>query len=226
MQVLLVEGDPALAGLIQRGFFSEQINIEIAYDGSIGKRFLDRRKFDMVILEVSLSGIDGLELHNYVKANWPHIPVLMLVTPELSERVINSFGNEVDDYLVKPFNIQELVLKAKALARRQLSPDASELIMVADLVINLDTHFVSRAGQAIELSRREYDLLEFLVLNKDQIVGRADILKKVWDVHVDTSTNIIDVYITYLRKKVDKDHAVKLIHTVMGRGYVLREPTS
>ena len=223
MQVLLVEDDPKLGAFIQKGFFSEQINLEIAYDGLIGKRILEQRKFDVVILDVNLPGVNGFDLCQFVKTNWSQTPVMMLTAMGMLQDKIQGFQSGADDYLSKPFDFQELLFRVKALARRNIPYAHSKKIQVGDLVMDLDSQIVMRGEQNIELSRREYELLEYLMINKGKIVSRIDILEKVWDLHFDTNTNIIDVYVTYLRKKIDKEHPEKLIHTVIGRGYTLRE---
>ncbi|MDR6809608.1 two-component system copper resistance phosphate regulon response regulator CusR [Dyadobacter sp. BE34] len=224
MQVLLVEDDPKLAAFVQKGFFSENINLEIAYDGYIGKRILEQHKFDVVILDVNLPGLNGFQLCGFVKASWPETPVMMLTALGMLQDKISGFQAGADDYLSKPFDFQELLMRTKALARRAGAYSQAKILQISDLVMELDGQIVKRGNRIIDLSKREFDLLEYLLLNKRKIVSRVDILEKVWGLHFDTSTNVIDVYINYLRRKIDKDFEQKLIHTVVGRGYTIREP--
>ncbi|QRR00589.1 response regulator transcription factor [Dyadobacter sandarakinus] len=222
MHVLLVEDDPKLAGLIQKTFFNEQIYLEIAYDDLIGKRILEQRNFDSVILDISLPG-NGFDLCAYIKTHWAQTPVLVLTALGTLQDKIAGFHAGADDYLTKPFDFQELILRIKALTRRNMPVNSPRYMQLHDLTIDMDAQVVRRAGQLIELSKREYDLLEYLMINKGRIVGRSDIFENVWDLRLETNTNLIDVYINYLRRKVDRDFDQKLIHTVIGRGYTLRE---
>ncbi|MFY7827204.1 MAG: response regulator transcription factor [Flectobacillus sp.] len=224
MQVLLVEDDPKLAGFIQKGFSSENINLDIAYDGLIGQRILSQKPYDVVILDVNLPSINGFELCKFVKNNWASTPVLMLTALSTIEDKEIGFNAGADDYLAKPFEFKELLLRVKALGRRNMFVSKpSKILEIADLKLNLDTQEVTRSDKKIDLTKREYDLLEYLMLNKGKVVSRVDILEKVWDLNFDTNTNVIDVYITYLRRKLDKDFNQKLLHTIIGRGYSLRE---
>ncbi|MCF0054921.1 response regulator transcription factor [Dyadobacter sp. CY356] len=225
MQILLVEDDPKLAGFIRKGFLGEQINLEIAYDGLMGKRLCEQRKFDAIILDVNLPGINGFDLCRFIKDNWPQTPVMMLTALGMLQDKVLGFKAGADDYLTKPFEFEELLLRIKALARRNnhfSSP--AKILKVSDLVLDTESQHVRRGDVAIELTKREYELLEYLMYNKGKIVSRTDILERVWDLHFDTNTNIIDVYINYLRRKIDKSFPEKLLHTIIGRGYTLREP--
>ena len=224
MQVLLVEDDPKLAGFIQKGFSSENINLDIAYDGLIGQRILSQKPYDVVVLDVNLPSINGFELCEFIKNNWATTPVMMLTALSTIEDKEIGFNAGADDYLAKPFEFKELLLRVKALGRRNMfGAKPSKILEIADLKLNLDTQEVTRSGKKIELTKREYDLLEYLMLNKGKVVSRVDILEKVWDLNFDTNTNVIDVYITYLRRKLDRDFDQKLLHTIIGRGYSLRE---
>ncbi|MFC0182011.1 DNA-binding response regulator, OmpR family, contains REC and winged-helix (wHTH) domain [Pseudarcicella hirudinis] len=225
MNILLIEDDPKLAGFIQKGFQSEQISLEIAYDGLIGQRILEQKTFDAVILDVNLPGINGFDLCRFIKNNWAYTPVMMLTALGTLQDKVMGFHSGADDYLAKPFEFEELLLRIKALARRnQTFANRSKVLKVSDLELDTDSQQVHRAGQRIELTKREFELLEYLMLNKGKIVSRIDILEKVWNLNFDTNTNVIDVYINYLRRKIDKDSPEKLLQTIIGRGYSLREP--
>ncbi|WP_159469910.1 response regulator transcription factor [Dyadobacter sp. 3J3] len=225
MQILLVEDDPKLAGFIRKGFLGEQINLEIAYDGLMGKRMCEQRKFDAIILDVNLPGINGFDLCRFIKDNWPQTPVMMLTALGMLQDKVLGFKAGADDYLTKPFEFEELLLRIKALARRGNNfSSTAKVLKVSDLMLDTDSQQVRRGDIAIELTKREYELLEYLMYNKGKIVSRTDILERVWNLHFDTNTNIIDVYINYLRRKIDKNFPEKLLHTIIGRGYTLREP--
>lgn len=225
MRILLVEDDPKLAGFIQKGFQSENLGLEIAYDGIIGQRILEENSFDVVILDINIPGINGFSLCKYIKESWPNTPVLMLTALGTLQDKILGFNAGADDYLSKPFEFEELLLRVKALGKRNLSVNnRSKLLKLADLTLDIDSQRVQRANKNIDLTKREYELLEYLMLNRGKIISRIDILEKVWNLNFDTNTNVIDVYINYLRKKIDKDFDVKLVQTIIGRGYSLQEP--
>ena len=225
MRILLVEDDPKLAGFIQKGFQSENLGLEIAYDGIIGQRILEENSFDVVILDINIPGINGFSLCKYIKESWSNTPVLMLTALGTLQDKILGFNAGADDYLSKPFEFEELLLRVKALGKRNLSVNnRSKLLKLADLTLDIDSQRVQRANKNIDLTKREYELLEYLMLNRGKIISRIDILEKVWNLNFDTNTNVIDVYINYLRKKIDKDFDVKLVQTIIGRGYSLQEP--
>lgn len=225
MRILLVEDDPKLAGFIQKGFQSENLSLEIAYDGFIGQRLLEQNTFDAVILDVNIPGINGFTLCKFIKENWFHTPVMMLTALGTLQDKVLGFNAGADDYLAKPFEFEELLLRVKALGRRSLSVNnRTKVLTLADLTLDTESQRVQRANKTIELTKREYELLEYLMLNRGKIVSRIDILEKVWNLNFDTNTNVIDVYINYLRRKIDKDHNIKLLQTIIGRGYSLNEP--
>ncbi len=198
--------------------------MDVAFDGMMGLRFYDSKKYDVVILDLNLPKINGFDLCREIKENDKTQPVLLLTALDSIIDKEKGFGSGADDYLVKPFEFRELVLRLKALGRRIAPFDESgKSISVADLVLHTGARIVSRAGQRINLTSREYALLEYLMINAGKIVSRVDIAEKVWDIRFDTNTNVIDVYINYLRKKIDAGHPHKLLHTVIGMGYMLKE---
>jgi two-component system copper resistance phosphate regulon response regulator CusR len=223
MKVLLVEDEPQLASFIKKGFEHEGYELTVGYDGNTGWSLFQQQPYDLVILDVNLPYLNGVELCRLIRANRHRVPVLMLTALDsLADKEL-GFEAGADDYLGKPFAFRELLLRARALTKRYAETGAPQLLRLADLELNLDSKIVSRAGQRIDLTTREYSLLEHLLLNQGRIVSRVDIAERVWEVDFDTTTNIIDVYIGYLRKKVDKGFEPKLIHTVVGMGYVMRE---
>jgi DNA-binding response OmpR family regulator len=172
---------------------------------------------------VNLPGMNGFELCRYIKQHSPRQAVLLLTALDGLQDKESGFGAGADDYLVKPFEFRELLLRIRALARRSSAYAGQHaLLHAADLEMDTDARTVRRAGQRIELTTREYALLEYLLVNKGKTVSRIDIAEKVWDLHFDTNTNVIDVYINYLRKKIDKNFPQKLLHTVVGMGYLLQ----
>jgi DNA-binding response OmpR family regulator len=222
MTILLVEDEASLASFIQKGIAAEGYDIKVAYDGVMGQRMYEQQPYDVVVLDVNLPGLNGFDLCRYIKQHSPRQPVLLLTALDGLQDKESGFGAGADDYLVKPFEFRELLLRIRALARRSTYTGQHALLQVADLEMDTDARTVRRAGQRIELTTREYALLEYLLVNKGKTVSRIDIAEKVWDLHFDTNTNIIDVYINYLRKKIDKQFDQKLLHTVVGMGYLLQ----
>lgn len=225
MQLLLVEDEASLASFLKKGFVSEGIHVEIAFDGIVAKSKIQADPYDLAIIDINIPGINGYEVCKYFKLMQPYAPVIFLTALDSIDDKTLGFEAGGDDYLVKPFEFKELLLRVRALIKRTgMQPATKKLLVVGDLVMDTAAKTVSRSGKRIDLTAREYSLLEYLMVNRGRVVSRVDIAEKVWDLHFDTSTNVIDVYINYLRKKVDKGHRVKLLHTVVGMGYVLREP--
>ena len=223
MTILLVEDETSLASFIRKGIESEGYDIKVAFDGLIGQRLFDQQPFDVVVLDVNLPGMNGFELCRYIKQHSPRQAVLLLTALDGLQDKESGFGAGADDYLTKPFEFRELLLRIRALARRGAAYGGLHAVLrVADLELDTDARTVTRAGQRIELTTREYSLLEYLMTNKGRTVSRIDIAEKVWDLHFDTNTNVIDVYINFLRKKIDKGFGQKLLHTVVGAGYLLQ----
>lgn len=224
MRILLVEDEANVASFIKRGLKEEGFEVDIAFDGMMGLRLYDGKKYDVIILDLNLPKINGFDLCREIKGNDKSQPVLLLTALDSITDKEKGFGSGADDYLVKPFEFRELVLRLKALGRRVTTFDETgKNISVADLVLHTGARVVSRAGEMINLTGREYALLEYLMINAGKIVSRVDIAEKVWDIRFDTNTNVIDVYINYLRKKIDAGHSKKLLHTVIGMGYMLKE---
>ncbi|UOR06544.1 response regulator transcription factor [Hymenobacter aerilatus] len=224
MKLLLVEDEPKLASFIQKGFANEGYEIEVAYDGRVGQSLLRQSSYALVILDVNLPYLNGLELCRLSRQLHPTVPVLLLTALDSLDDKVLGFEAGADDYLVKPFEFKELLLRTRVLTRRATEASAVRRVLrMADLELNLESKVVTRSGQRIELTTKEYALLEYLLLNRGKVISRVDIAEKVWELNFDTNTNVIDVYVSYLRKKLDKGYPVKLIHTVVGMGYVMRE---
>jgi DNA-binding response OmpR family regulator len=224
MNLLLVEDEPNVVSVISRGLTDEGFTVSIAPDGLIGKQMAIENHFDLIILDIMLPGINGLELCRMIKEQKPGIPVIMLTALGTTENVVNGLDNGADDYLIKPFKFAELFARIRMLLRRyQGTVNLDQIISIADLKINLSAKTVNRNQTDIVLTATEYRLLEYMAKNKGKILSRIDILENVWDIDFNLGTNVVDVYVNYLRKKIDKNASQKLIHTAVGLGYVLKE---
>lgn len=223
-KILIIEDEPKVAGFIKKGLEESDFEAEIAYDGVTGKAFALSNRYDLIILDINLPLLNGFQLCTLIRENDDQIPILMLTALGGLEEKIKGFKYGADDYLLKPFEFAELIARIIALLKRSkfYVPIAeSKIIRIADLEINRDTKSVKRGGIAIELSAKEYSLLEYLALNKDRVISRFELTEKVWNINFDTGTNIVDVYINFLRKKIDAKYSLKLIQTKTGHGYLL-----
>lgn len=224
MNLLLVEDEPSVISVISRGLTDEGFTVSVAPDGLIGKQMALENSFDLIILDIMLPGINGLELCKIIKEQKPNTPIIMLTALGTTENVVNGLDNGADDYLIKPFKFAELFARIRTLLRRFNGMASNDqIINIADLQINLSAKTVKRDNKDIVLTATEYRLLEFMAKNKSKILSRIDILESVWDIDFNLGTNVVDVYVNYLRKKIDKNADQKLIHTAVGLGYVLRE---
>jgi len=224
MNLLLVEDEPNVVSVIYRGLTEEGFTVSVAPDGLIGEQMAKNNAFDLIILDIMLPGINGLELCKIIKAEKPNTPIIMLTALGTTENVVNGLDNGADDYLIKPFKFAELFARIRTLLRRYKGiVTQDQIINIADLQINLTAKSVKRDQKDVELTATEYRLLEFMAKNKSKILSRIDILESVWDIDFNLGTNVVDVYVNYLRKKIDKNAAQKLIHTAVGLGYVLKE---
>jgi two-component system, OmpR family, copper resistance phosphate regulon response regulator CusR len=221
-KILIVEDEPKVAAFIKKGLEESCYDAEIAYDGLIVKAMALSNKYDLIILDINLPQLNGFQLCKIIRDNNQSVPVLMLTALSGLEEKIRGFDYGADDYLLKPFEFKELLVRIKALLRRaSFVPPASNIIRIADLEINRDSKLVIRKGKNIDLTAKEYNLLEYLALNKGRVVSRLELSEKVWDINFDTGTNVIDVYINFLRKKMDNNFDTQLIHTRVGIGYIL-----
>jgi DNA-binding response OmpR family regulator len=224
---LLVEDEKKIADALQKGLSEQQFHVEVAYDGLIGKKLFEAYPFHLIILDLNLPGLNGYELCKFIRNRNEKIPVIMLTALDTTEDKIEGFEAGADDYIVKPFDFKELLVRIKALLKRIYQQvHTSNALRVSDLVMNLDSKEVSRSGKPIPLTAKEFQLLEYLIRNKNRVVSRMDIALNVWDIDFDTKTNVIDVYVNFLRRKLDKDFSPKLIHTHVGMGYILKDPSS
>lgn len=220
MRVLLVEDEQGAAKMLAKGLREESYAVDVARDGEKALEQAYLNDYDLIILDVMLPGKDGFEVCRELRVTGSVVPILMLTARDAVEDRIEGLNTGADDYLAKPFDFDELLARARALLRRvpALLP---EIITVADLAINTRARQVSRAGKMIDLTAKEYALLEYLARRANEIVGRADIAEHVWDESYDPFSKVIEVFIQRLRSKIDEDHVVKLIRTKRGEGYML-----
>lgn len=223
MKILLIEDEPKLASFIKKGLEEQHYQVAVAYDGYFGKKMATENQYDVILLDLLIPYINGLELCKQIREEGVKTPVLMLTALGSTDDKVTGLDSGADDYLVKPFEFKELLARIRALSKRfKENSVENRIIKIADLEMDTENKVVKRKGKTIDLTGKEYNLLEYLIKNKNKVISRTEIAEKVWDVSFDSGTNIIDVYINFLRKKIDKDHEVKLIHTKIGVGYCIR----
>jgi len=222
MRILVVEDEKKVADFIKRGLKEEGYAVDCACDGEEGLFSVRDNEYDLVILDLMLPKVDGLMLCKKLRSEKNNTPIIMLTARDSVQDKVKGLDAGANDYLPKPFAFEELLARIRAVLRVKNSA-SSTVLRVGPLVLNMITHKVTREGKEIELSSKEYALLEYLMRNQGAVVTRTMISEHVWDINFDTFTNVIDVYINYLRNKVDQGFKVKMIHTVRGRGYTLKE---
>jgi len=222
MRILVVEDEKKVASFIKRGLEEENFTVDMAYDGEEGLYMAETNPYDLILMDLMLPKMDGLAVIKELRNKGTKTPVLCLTAKDTVEDIVSGLDSGSDDYLTKPFAFAELVARVRALLRRGTQDRGAE-IRFADLRLDPVAHKVWRGNKEIDLTAKEYALLEYFMRNPNQILTRTMIAEHVWDYTFDSFTNIIDVYVNYLRKKVDRDYDKKLIHTVRGIGYVLKE---
>jgi len=223
MHILVVEDEKKVASFIQRGLEAEHYTVDVAYDGEAGLVRVFDGNYDLLILDVMLPKRDGLSVLREVRRHKLNLPVLLLTARDTVADKVAGLDRGADDYLTKPFAFEELLARVRALLRRG-TPMPAPVLALADLRLDLVTRQVTRAGRRIDLTAKEFALLEFFLRQPGRVLSRTLIAQHVWGVDFDTFTNVIDVYVNYLRKKIDTDFEPKLLHTVRGAGYVLKVP--
>ncbi|TYO98108.1 winged helix family two component transcriptional regulator [Geothermobacter ehrlichii] len=221
-KILVVEDEKKVASFIKRGLEEEDFTVDVAADGEEGLELATGKRYDLILMDLMLPKRDGLEVIRELRQQEIFTPVLCLTAKDTIEDIVSGLDSGSDDYLTKPFAFAELLARVRALLRRGSQDRGAELVY-ADLRLDPVTHKVWRADREIDLTAKEYALLEYFMRNAEQVLTRTMIAEHVWDYTFDSFTNIIDVYVNYLRKKIDRDYEKKLIHTVRGVGYVLRE---
>jgi len=225
MRILVIEDEKKVASFIQRGLEAEHYQVDVAYDGEAGLLQVFDNDYDALILDVMLPKRDGLSILRDIRTRKLTTPVLVLTARDTVSDKVTGLDQGADDYLTKPFAFEELLARLRALLRRGASSPSPDLTL-ADLRLDLVTHQVTRAGKRVDLTAKEFALLEFFLRQPGRVLSRALIAQHVWGVNFDTFTNVIDVYVNYLRKKIDADFEPKLLHTVRGVGYVMKAPES
>jgi heavy metal response regulator len=222
MHILVVEDERKVASFIKRGLEAANYSVDVEHDGTTGLSRLLKGGYDLVILDIMLPALDGLSLMKEIRKRQVNVPVLLLTARVTVADRVMGLDLGADDYLTKPFAFEELLARVRALLRRGPAA-APAALAIADLRLDPATREVTRGSKRIDLTPKEYALLEFLLRRREQVLSRALIAQHVWGVNYDTFTNVIDVYVNYLRRKIDTDFEPKLIHTVRGAGYVLKE---
>ncbi|MBI1226435.1 MAG: response regulator [Bacteroidetes bacterium] len=224
MKILIVEDEVKTVQSLKKGLEEHQIEVEFAYDGLTGKRIAEEGNFDVIISDVVMPKMTGFELVKSLRSVGNDTPILLLTAMGATDDKVVGFEAGADDYLVKPFEFKELLVRIRALARR--GKDGSQvktILSFSDLEMNLDAKTCHRSGKKIDLTPKEFALIEYLIRNQGRVVSKSEIAEKVWDINFDTGTNVIEVYVSYLRNKLDRPFDKKLIHTMFGLGYVLKE---
>lgn len=224
MNILIVEDEQKVSSFIQKGLEVSGFDADTAFDGNTALKKGSSASYDAIIMDVNLPEINGFEVCRQLREKNIKTPILMLTALGTTRDKVHGFDLGADDYLVKPFEFEELLARIKAIIKRAKDvPLLQQVLKVADLELDADKKTVKRGGRSIELTAKEFMLLEYLMRNEGKVLSRADIAEKIWDITFDSGTNVIDLYIFYLRKKIDKDFPQKLIHTQVGMGYVLKE---
>ncbi|MGF7218270.1 DNA-binding response OmpR family regulator [Spirosoma lacussanchae] len=223
MRILLIEDEVKTVQSIKQGLEEHQWDVDIAYDGTMGFQLASREPYALIISDIILPGMNGLDLCRKLRQAGVQTPVLMLTALGTTDDKIVGLDAGADDYLIKPFEFRELMARVRALTRRShsLTP-STNLLRIADLELNPDTKTVVRAGTEITLTAKEFQLLEYFLRHQGRVISKVELAEKLWDLTFDTGTNIIEVYINFLRKKIDRDFEPKLLHTQIGMGYVLK----
>jgi two-component system copper resistance phosphate regulon response regulator CusR len=221
MKILIVEDEPKVASFIKKGLEENNYDAEIAYDGLSAEKLVQQKRYDLFILDIIIPGINGLDLCKKLKKLNSNIPVLMLTALGTTDNKINGFDAGANDYLVKPFEFRELLARVKVLLKKpDPVPESENILRADDLELDLDRKVARRGNTYIDLTAKEFSLLEYFMKNSGRVLSRIDIAEKVWDIKFDFGTNVVDVYVNFLRKKIDKGFDKKLIHTRVGFGYI------
>lgn len=226
--VLLIEDEPNVSAFVRKGLEEEGYQVQAAYDGPSGLACLRGYPYDLLILDIALPGLNGWEVCRQIRAEgFTDLPILMLTALGTTENVVKGLDSGADDYLVKPFKFQELLARLRALTRRRnLEAPAQPLLALANLRLDAETKLAYRGEKPIRLTGTEYRLLAYLMRHSPRVISRTELLEAVWGVNFDMQTNVVDVYINYLRKKIDRGYSPRLIHTMIGMGYVVKESAS
>jgi len=223
-KILVIEDDQRVADLIKRSLEEFNYDVTLSYDGNSGFALAHSKQFSLIITDIILPGMSGLDLCKKLKEAHPDQPIIMLTALGTTDDKVEGFDAGADDYMVKPFEIRELIARIRALLKRSSTNNNGEefILKIADLEMNLHTKIVKRGNIEINLTPKEFDLLAYMLANRERVLSKSEIAEKVWDTRFDTGTNFIEVYISYLRRKIDKNFTEKLIHTKSGMGFILK----
>jgi two-component system copper resistance phosphate regulon response regulator CusR len=223
MQILLIEDEPKVAAFIKKGLEEQRHLVTVAYDGNMGVKLALEQEYELILLDVILPYINGIEVCKQIRQFKREVPILMLTALGTVNDKVRGFESGADDYLTKPFHFDELLARIKALDRRRTMVLPGTIYKVDDLEMDSYRKTVTRAGKTILLTAKEFTLLEVLMVNKNRVISRVSIAESVWGISFNRGTNLIDVYINYLRTKIDKGYSHQLIHTVIGMGYIIKD---
>ena len=221
MQILIIEDEVKVANHLKMGLEEQGFAADIAYDGNVGLRLFGQKAFDMVLVDAILPGKNGFDICREIRLQNAEVKIIMLTALGTTDDKVEGLESGADDYMVKPFDFRELLARIRAILKRNLPYTGKERIKIGDLLLDMERKTANRAGVNIDLTAKEYSLLEFLMRNKGNVLSRMEITEKVWDLDFDPGTNVVDVYVNILRKKIDKQFETKLIHTRVGMGYFL-----
>jgi two-component system copper resistance phosphate regulon response regulator CusR len=223
MKILLIEDEPKTVQSLKQGLEENHYAVEVAYDGLLARQLATRNTYQLIISDIIIPGINGIELCKELRSLGIQTPILMLTALSTTDDKLIGFEAGADDYLAKPFDFKEFLARVKALIKRSNQTILeAQTLRFADLEMDLTSHLVSRSGQSINLTSKEFQLLEYFLRNQEKVLSKAEIAENIWEVEDENSSNLIEVYVNYLRKKVDKGFSSKLIHTQFGMGYILR----
>ena len=223
MKILIVEDELQVSSFIRQGLEELGFEVDVAFDGQIGRRLALSREYDVILMDIVIPGINGFELCKQIKTERSNVPILMLTTLSTTADKLTGFEAGADDYLPKPFEFEELTARIRALTRRKSSGmgNYGNLLKFDDLILDLDKKVAKRASKIIKLSAKEFSLLEFFMRNPERVISRAELAEKIWDLKFETGTNVVEVYINMLRNKVDRNFEPKYLQTRIGLGYAL-----
>jgi heavy metal response regulator len=222
MRILVIEDEKKVATFIKKGLVEEHYAVDTAFDGEEGLYLSEINEYDLIVLDLMIPKIDGFGVLKKIRERKDTVPILVLTAKDSVDDTVRGLDAGCDDYLTKPFAFAELLARIRALLRRD-KKEKESVLRIADLSLFIVTHKVLRQGKEIELTSKEYALLEYFMRNPEKVLTRTMISEHVWDYHFDSNTNVIDVYVNYLRKKIDKDFDPKLIHTIRGIGYMMKK---
>ena len=222
MRITLIEDEKQLANIVKKGLEEEGYSVDVAHDGEEGLYMVENYPSDVVILDIMLPLLDGISILSSMRKKGIKTPVLLLTAKDTITDKIKGLDSGADDYLTKPFEFGELLARIRALIRRK-ADIKDTVIRIGDIEINTGNGEIKRGGKTIQLSAKEYAMLQYMAYNKDKIVSRTDLIEHIYDENFDANSNVLDVYVNYLRNKIDKGFKKKLIHTVRGAGYILKD---